>query len=833
MIRLIKWMPILIALVSFCSCNRDLTAIEDDEKVTSIRVIGPEDILFEGIPTRGTEITSGDVLRFSWSLSDTLGIFPSQGNQVEFPITATDGGTSAVFDGGSWGLKNNATYAAYYPFSVWNYHRDNKTIMLDYSGQVQDGNRSFAHLSAYDYLASSRLPVANGTVTFKMERMGSILYIDMVVPKPSTVNSLVISCDEAIFVEKAALDVSGTDASFSPIKMTNALTLSFNNLATTQSDENVRAYMAVSPINFSDKTVYATLYTSAGRLGAAVVSREVKQGKAAFLRFAEAFTPAIIQFVDPEVKRLCVSKWDLDGDGELSYDEAAVVTDLGDVFNQNSTIASFEELRYFTGLTKINSKAFYGCSNLEKVIIPENVITIESEAFYGCGLSSLTIPGNVANISFRSFAECKNLSEITLSEGLERIGESAFRGCSSLTSINIPESVSSIGKSSFSECSSLQSFNGKFSSIDHRFLIEDGSIIAFASEGITDIIIPEGVTCISQEVFYQCVDLKSVVIPGSVEIIEYNAFRGCTGLTSMVIPEGVTKIGNHAFFGCTNLSSCDIPNGVTSIGIYAFSNSGLKSIVIPGSVQDFGNWMFEGCSDLTKVVISEGITKIGSYAFKQCTNLSSCDIPNGVTLIGNGAFQNCSKLTSIVLPDSVTEIGSYAFAYCSGLTSLIIPDSVTEIGSYAFAYCSELTSVTLSSAITCIKNSSFSGCKKLASVVVPEGVISIEENAFFSCTALAIVTLPEGLTSIGGSAFWGSKGITSITIPSSVNSIGDYAFQFCSNLTSITVLATVPPAIGSGVFSNIGASFTIRVPSGKATTYKKAENWSEYASYIK
>ena len=289
--RNIQLIAASILVLALCACSQESFVGEYNGDVKTIRVIGPEDIAFEGASTRGTEIINGSTLRFSWALGDSLGIFPDKGNQVEFPITSTEGGTSAVFDGGGWALRNKSNYAAYYPFSVWNYHRNNKKILLDYLGQVQDGNGSFAHLSAYDYLASSRVAPENGVVCFEMSRLGAILYIDIVVPEPAVVNSLVISCDEKIFTEKADLDISGEDAAVTPKKMTNTLTLEFKNTATTMANETVRGYMAVYPVDFSDKTVYATLKTDAGQFGAAVQSRVVNKGKAAFLRFSDDFTP--------------------------------------------------------------------------------------------------------------------------------------------------------------------------------------------------------------------------------------------------------------------------------------------------------------------------------------------------------------------------------------------------------------------------------------------------------------------------------------------------------------------------------------------------------------
>ena len=91
-----------------------------------------------------------------------------------------------------------------------------------------------------------------------------------------------------------------------------------------------------------------------------------------------------ITFTDAAVKAICVDNWDTNGDGELSYDEAAAVTDLGEVFRVNKNISSFEELQYFTGLTSIGESAFRDCSGLTSVTIPESVTSIGIEAFWCC-----------------------------------------------------------------------------------------------------------------------------------------------------------------------------------------------------------------------------------------------------------------------------------------------------------------------------------------------------------------------------------------------------------------------------------------------------------------
>jgi hypothetical protein len=339
---------VAITALAFSSCVKEnFIDHEETGEVQTVNVIGPETIDFEAlagtVQTKGTGVIyESNKLTFSLVIGDTLGIFPNKGNQVEFPISSSDGTSKASFDGGGWALRNNSSYAAYYPFSIWNYHRDNETIVLDYTGQVQDGNRNFDHLSAYDFLASDMTKPVNNSVTFDMVRQGSILFIDIVVPDPGIINSLNVSCDEAIFTEKATLDISGSSPVVSPVKMTDSITLTFKNTATTQANETVRAYMAVQPVDFSKKFVTATLCTENGRYSAPVQSRVVNKGKAAFLRFSDDFLP-VIDFEDGELGSICVDNWDTDGDSELGYIEAASATDFGNTFTGTSII-SFDEL---------------------------------------------------------------------------------------------------------------------------------------------------------------------------------------------------------------------------------------------------------------------------------------------------------------------------------------------------------------------------------------------------------------------------------------------------------------------------------------------------------
>ena len=336
-------------------------------------------------------------------------------------------------------------------------------------------------------------------------------------------------------------------------------------------------------------------------------------------------------------------------------DKTVAVTYRGSYYNSYSNEYSGEvkipESVTYSGdtysVTSIGGNAFYECSSLTSVEIPNSVTSIGISAFWGCSsLTSVEIPNSVTSIGNYAFRFCSNLTSVELPNSMASIGKYAFSGTAWYN--NQPDGVIYVGKV-------LYTYKGTMPA-NTSITIEDGTVL------------------ISPYAFDGCDGLTSVEIPNSVTSIGDYAFQACSSLTSIELPNSVTSIGFGAFAGCSSLTSVEIPNSVTSIGAAAFAYcSSLTSIVVAPN-----NPKYDSRDNCNAIIESESNTLIAG-----CPNTT---IPNSVTSIGYGAFGYCSSLTSVVIPNSVTSIGDHAFESCENLKQLISYAEVPPIcGSYVFS----------------------------------------------------------------------------------------------------------------------------------------------------
>ena len=277
------------------------------------------------------------------------------------------------------------------------------------------------------------------------------------------------------------------------------------------------------------------------------------------------------------------------------------------------------EIKINDGTKVISSSAFWCCSRLTSIIIPDSVTRIGNDAFFGTSLTSVTIP-----------------------KGVTSIDDFAFSCCTDLTKFNVSEN------------------NENYASVDGVLFNKEKNCLVLYPNGKSDkkYIIPDSVKTINRCAFNNCTELTEITIPDSVTNIEDFSFYGCTNLKSIEIPNTITDIKDGMFFGCSALTSISIPDSVTNIEENAFWNcTGLTEITIPNSVTNIGYNAFSGCTGLTEIIIPDSVISIKAYAFKNCTGLTEMEMPDSVTSIEMDAFSGCTELTSITIKNPECEFG--------------------------------------------------------------------------------------------------------------------------------------------------------------------------------
>ena len=309
-------------------------------------------------------------------------------------------------------------------------------------------------------------------------------------------------------------------------------------------------------------------------------------------------------------------------------------------------------------VTSIGSGAFEYCTSLTSITIPNSVTSIGYMAFDNCtSLKSVTIPGSVRSIAGNAFCQCSSLLSIEVSDNnknyssfdgvlfnkdktelitypagkpndtyeipnsVTSIGEWAFSECESLTSVTIPDSVTSIGSSAFYNTA----YYSYVSNWDNGVLYISNCLIDTNCnfDSTTDYIIKDGT-----------------------RIIADSAFSVCESLASVTIPNSVTSIGKEAFYNCASLTSIEISDdnkNYSSVDGVLFNKDKSELITYPAGKAD------------SEYAIPNSVTSIGEWAFKYCESLTDITIPNSVTNIGDFAFDYCRSLKDVYYTGSQSD----------------------------------------------------------------------------------------------------------------------------------------------------------------------------------
>ncbi len=504
-------------------------------------------------------------------------------------------------------------------------------------------------------------------------------------------------------------------------------------------------------------------------------------------------------------------------------------------------------------VTSMGSSAFYNCTTLKSISLPNTISTIEKDAFAHCAsLSSINLPNSVIGIMHAAF-EATGLTKFEMPNSVISLGDWVFTSCGELQYLSLSSSLTNIPYNAFSRCPRLET-----------------------------VVIPPSVASIASYAFSEDTSLKNVIISdvaawcniifdswnSNPVYYSHRISLGENEIENLVVPATVQRVRKYAFYHCESLKTVDVSEGTTFIEDYAFSRCrNLEIVILPRSISGLGTYSFNASYGLTEMhckretpfdISSNAIytTKATLFVPKNCAeSYKNADVwktfkyileegdlipgttfsdTNGLSYIVNEDHSSVSvfrgdyqTFTMVSIPGyvtyggkrlPVTGISERAFSGCTGLARADIPNSVTTIGGGAFSGCSSLTSVTIPNSVTSIGNSAFYHCRLLTSVTIPNSVTSIGDEAFYNVYA---VTITGDIENVGVNAFYNAKILNLTGDVSSIKGLGVSPDQiYCYGFT--------PPVCDDKTFGNYNA--TLHVPQSALTTYFNAPYWSKFSN---
>lgn len=416
-----------------------------------------------------------------------------------------------------------------------------------------------------------------------------------------------------------------------------------------------------------------------------------------------------IKFADPEVLRVLLANMTTDDGIGITEEQAANLTNINNLFRDNSVIRSFDELGKF-GVRSI-SGTFYNCPNLQSVDLSK-ITSIDNGTFYQCAslgevdLSSVTTLKSSYGLVI-TFGYCTSLKAVK-NLNITDIPTSCFTGCTSLTDIDL-NNIKTVSSNGFESCTSLVSVNldncetlGNLAFTKCSDLVDIGDNCAPNTIGagcfsqctklkkitLKNVKILTGTGNISVGgVFNQCKELEDVGDVSNIEYLEMGAFASCEKLTELNFSTNLTYIGQSVFSGCSALRSVGDLSNVTSIGNSAFSGCSSLTEVSISNVVSIGGGAFAGCKSL--IIDDLNLPKLESLSSTSFLHVKLRKISNLgiITSVPQGCFADCSELAEVTLPSTLTSIARESFVRCKSLSYVkMLAETPPSLDATAFGW---------------------------------------------------------------------------------------------------------------------------------------------------
>ena len=357
---------------------------------------------------------------------------------------------------------------------------------------------------------------------------------------------------------------------------------------------------------------------TAKKRGTVVVNAKAKDGTSITSTRTIIITEKI-DFADPATEEFCINKFKSAISGCFTLYDAQNVTDKNlksgnrSVFDRCS-LEYFDEFKYFTSITELPT--FYSSKKLKYLSLPEGVKTITANIFDGC----------------------TSLSRITISSTIDNI-ESTFSQSPSLVAIDVVPD------------------NPVYSSENGVLYNKRRNTIVRCPPGYPDgFVIPSTVDTIGDYAFYKCKDLINIELPLNVKILSKYAFAS-TGLTDIILNNGLHSIEPNAFAYCDSLRRIRIPASVKSLGKTAFLGClSLKSVILESRVDTIRSYTFSVCASLEEIDIPSSVLTIEENAFYNCNNLKTVISRSATPANAAKAFENLDLSNAVLyVPNGCVE----------------------------------------------------------------------------------------------------------------------------------------------------------------------------------